>query len=296
MWWYLDAISDDQNNAITIIAFIGSAFSPYYALARARGRGNPHNHCAINVALYGQHNRWALTERTQQDLVRSKSALEIGPSSLRWDGECLNIAVNECTAPIPSSLRGKVRVTPSALSGLRFPLDADEKHHWAPLSPQARVEVSFDSPALAWHGTGYLDTNSGMEPLERAFKRWNWSRSHSDGSTIVFYDVERRDGERSSIATVFDRDGPRPISCPPERTLPKTFWRVGREIRSETPEAAKLVTTLEDTPFYARSIVQAQVLGSSRTFIHEGLDLDRVANPIVRCMLPFRMPRRRWSR
>ena len=51
-WWYVDALSDDGTNGITIIAFIGSVFSPYYALARRNGPADPLNHCAINVAIY----------------------------------------------------------------------------------------------------------------------------------------------------------------------------------------------------------------------------------------------------
>ena len=36
---------------LTIIAFVGSVFSPYYKLERARAR--PDNHCAINISLTG---------------------------------------------------------------------------------------------------------------------------------------------------------------------------------------------------------------------------------------------------
>ncbi|MEO0034874.1 MAG: hydroxyneurosporene dehydrogenase CrtC, partial [Pseudomonadota bacterium] len=36
-WWYIDAISDDGRHALTLIFFLGSVFSPYYAWAR-RGR------------------------------------------------------------------------------------------------------------------------------------------------------------------------------------------------------------------------------------------------------------------
>jgi hypothetical protein len=35
-WWYLDALSDDGAHGITIIAFLGTVFSPWYAFARAR--------------------------------------------------------------------------------------------------------------------------------------------------------------------------------------------------------------------------------------------------------------------
>ncbi len=50
-WWYVDGLSDDGHYGITLIAFIGSVFSPYYAWS---GRRSPDNHCALNVALYGR--------------------------------------------------------------------------------------------------------------------------------------------------------------------------------------------------------------------------------------------------
>ena len=55
-WWYLDALGDDGQHGLTIIAFIGSVFSPYYKLS---GRSDPANHCAMNVALYGRAARTA---------------------------------------------------------------------------------------------------------------------------------------------------------------------------------------------------------------------------------------------
>jgi hypothetical protein len=41
VWWYVDALSDDGENGLTIIAFIDSVFSPYYAFARRRGSTDP---------------------------------------------------------------------------------------------------------------------------------------------------------------------------------------------------------------------------------------------------------------
>ena len=40
-WWYVDGLSDDGRYGLTVIAFIGSVFSPYYARARRRGDGRP---------------------------------------------------------------------------------------------------------------------------------------------------------------------------------------------------------------------------------------------------------------
>src|SRR5262249_10189070 len=96
VWWYIDAISDDGDHALTIIAFIGSVFSPYYALARRNGRGDPENHCALNVAMYGKSGkRWALTERKKLDLQRDANSLVIGPSSVSWDGSALVVSFDE---------------------------------------------------------------------------------------------------------------------------------------------------------------------------------------------------------
>ena len=38
-WWYVDAFSDDGRFGLTLIAFVGSVFSPYYAWRGRRGAG-----------------------------------------------------------------------------------------------------------------------------------------------------------------------------------------------------------------------------------------------------------------
>jgi carotenoid 1,2-hydratase len=49
---------------------------------------------------------------------------------------------------------------------------------------------------------------------------------------------------------------------------------------------------LEDTPFYARAVLDARVCGEPVVAMHETLDVDRLATRAVQSMLPFRMPRR----
>jgi carotenoid 1,2-hydratase len=53
------------------------------------------------------------------------------------------------------------------------------------------------------------------------------------------------------------------------------------------------VRTLEDGPFYTRSIMATRLLGEDIELMHESLSGDRFASPVVKAMLPFRMPRRR---
>jgi carotenoid 1,2-hydratase len=143
---------------------------------------------------------------------------------------------------------------------------------------------------------GYLDSNFGQEPLERCFKRWDWSRAHTEAGTEILYDVVRRDGTERAIALRIDAQGElTSFSAPPRQPLPHTSWRMARWTRSDASAQPRLLRTLEDTPFYARSLISACIDGQRITAIHESLSLDRLVNPFVRMMLPFRMPRWRYQ-
>lgn len=293
-WWYLDAFSDDGESGLTLIAFIGSVFSPYYAWARRRGPVDPLEHCAFNVALYSKtQNLWSMTERSRSAVRRSPSSLIIGPSSIENDAGALSILVHESTFPRPGRIAGRIRVVPEVSVDESYALDEAGKHVWQPLAPRARVEVALDRPAMKWSGTGYVDTNAGDEPIEDAFSDWQWSRAHlDDGSTAVTYDVARREGGALRLALKFDADGEvRRFNPPPAVEVRRTAWRLDRSARSERQDRATVVRTLEDAPFYARSILATQLLGARAMVMHERLALDRFRSLWVQCLLPFRMPR-----
>jgi carotenoid 1,2-hydratase len=296
IWWYVDALSDDGENALTIIAFIGSVFSPYYAAARRWGSGDPLQHCALNVALYGRRKYWAMTERPRTDVERTATTLAMGPSSVSWGGAALTIAIDERTFPWPSRIRGRLRVVPGALTTEAISLEGRGCHHWLPLAPLGRIDVDLETPRQRWSGDSYLDCNFGDEPLERAFSSWTWSRAHVPGGTLVLYDVERRGGGSLSIARHFTSDGrcTTPNVAAPVAPLPATLWRIPRATRADGGTTARVLKTLEDTPFYARSLIETTLGGTKVAAVHESLSLDRVANPCVRLMLPFRMPRRAY--
>lgn len=294
VWWYADALSDDHRHGLTIIGFIGSVFSPYYALARRRGQSDPYRHCAINVALYGASgHRWAMTERSGKDLFQDAATFAVGPSSMVWDGDGLTVQIDEITNPFPSRLRGTVRLTPTALGETAFQLGKRGRHTWRPIAPLARVEVEMVRPSLQWAGSGYFDCNAGSEPLEDGFTQWDWSRTVEPSATRMFYDGTERDGRTFNLAVRIDRSGKTETIAPPPRAkLSTTAWGIKRATRSDQPGDAHVVATLENTPFYARSHIRSRIGGDLVTSMHESLDLDRFKNPIVQAMLPFRMPRR----
>ncbi len=270
-------------------------FSPYYAWARRRGPADPESFCALNVALYGpRRKRWALTERRATSLARDRTSLAIGPSALAWDGAALTVRIEEMTVPFPSRLRGTVVVHPAALTGHTATLDAAGRHRWSPIAPVGRVEVAMDSPALRWSGHAYLDSNAGDRPLEDDFVCWDWSRADLPDGAALLYDVTRRDGTDLSLALRTDRAGAvAPFDPPPRAALPSTGWRVRRATRADAGFRPSVTKTLEDTPFYARSVLATRLLGHDAVAMHESLSLDRFRSPLVQLMLPFRMPRMR---
>ena len=285
----MDALSRDGRFGLTIIAFVGSVFSPYYAWA---GRANPKDHVAINVALYGPRGRWAMTERGEGALQQSEDCFQVGPSRLSWDGEGLTIEIDERSSLLSRPVRGVVRVRPWALNAARLVLDGRGRHRWGPIAPGADVEAEFRDPNLSWRGAGYFDANDGDESLEEGFREWHWSRAHLGRDTAVLYEVQRRDGTAESHALLFGRDGKleqRP--SPPKAPLPGTGWRIRRLTRADDPTGVRLVKTFEDTPFYARSALETRLFGQGALAVHESLDLDRFSAPWVRRLLPFRMPR-----
>ncbi|HSN71139.1 MAG TPA: hypothetical protein VLT59_06510, partial [Steroidobacteraceae bacterium] len=95
-----------------------------------------------------------------------------------------------------------------------------------------------------------------------------------------------------ALALQFTPDGSIEWLSPPGRiALPTTRWRIARSIRSEAPGDARLSATLEDTPFYARSLLATRLAGETAPAIHETLSLDRFRTRWVKLLLPFRMPR-----
>lgn len=250
----------------------------------------------MNVALRGPGgSRWAMTERGDTGLRQETTSLGIGPSSMHWDGDALTFDLDEITAPLPSRIRGRVKVIPRALAQQAYQLDAADRHRWAPIAPSARVEVQLRSPDVRWAGTGYLDSNHGSEPLETNLERWSWSRGAlRDGRTAVLYDVVAHDGGETALAIAFDRHASAHPFEPPQRApLPRSGWRIERATRSDDG-IAHVERSLQDAPFYARSVVGSRILGQPVFSVHESLDLARFRMPIVQAMLPFRMPRSNW--
>jgi carotenoid 1,2-hydratase len=279
---------------------VGSVFSPsYYRARRSSLSPDPLRHCGINIALYGARDRrWVFTEPPRHAVVRGSDRLVLGGTQLLWIGDDLEVRFDERTAVFGRRVCGSVRLRAQPRFAQPMALGPDRSHGWWPIAPVSHVAVDLQQPRLKFSGSGYLDSNFGTAPLEHDFGGWTWSRASVDGRTTVLFDLTMPDGKMHERGWRFDRKGTMEAVSEPmlDRSLPATRWRLARAMRSALGNSARVLQTLEDTPFYARSLVELGELGEEGTpvcAIHESLDLRRFCNPWVQRMLPFRI-RRGW--
>lgn len=250
------------------------------------------NHCAFNIALTGAVNRWCMTERPRSRVQLTADTLCIGRSGVHWNGQEYQFELEERGCPLPRRVRGSVRVRPLLQPGIVYRLDRAGHHLWTPLAPKARVSVELREPALSWCGDAYVDSNRGDRALEQDFHGWQWSRATTAHGTTVFYETRHRHEDAWPLAVRFGRDDTRPITALPDPVdLPRSGWGIGRRTRSTDPQQTRVLRTLLDAPFYARSLLCTRLDDEYALTVHESLDLERFRSRWVQWMLPFRMPR-----
>lgn len=239
-----------------------------------------------------------MTDRGESALRRSADALTVGPSSMRWTGDALQIDINEISSlPLVSRMRGRITIHPQAVTDCELPLTRDGAHVWRPFAPTSRIEVALDAPGWRWSGHGYFDANFGTRPLEKDFSYWTWGRYPTRAGATCFYDADRRDGTALDAAIGFAPDGmAQMVEAPPRTPFKRTLWALRRETRADPGTTPHQIKPMLDAPFYSRSVVETQIGGERVQGVHEALDLDRYSQPLLKPMLAVRVPRRRGWR
>jgi carotenoid 1,2-hydratase len=245
------------------------------------------------VATYGPGGRFTMTDRGRSALRQTRDTLEVGPSRMHWTGRELVIDIDEWGAlPMVTPVRGRIVVTPQAITDVEVALTPDGTHLWRPFAPSARIRVEL-TQGHGWEGHGYFDANFGTRALEADFAYWTWGRFPLRDGAACFYDAERHDGTHLSLGLHVAADGTaREIAPPPVARLPRTAWALRRETRADAGARPRQVMAMLDAPFYSRSLVETRIGGEVTQGVHEALDLKRFANPLLKFMLAVRVPRR----
>jgi carotenoid 1,2-hydratase len=200
-----------------------------------------------------------MTDRGHSALRQTSDMLTIGPSSLHWTGTQLVVNVDEISSlPAISRMRGQITLTPPALTQVELPLTADGAHVWRPFAPIARISVDLEAKGWQFDGHGYFDSNFGIGFTPKG------QAAH--------------------------------VSAPGSARFNRTLWALARTTRADPGCRPKQVKSMLDAPFYSRSVVETMLNGERVQGVHEALDLDRFASPVVKSMLACRVPRRaRWT-
>jgi carotenoid 1,2-hydratase len=242
-----------------------------------------------------------MTERGRSRLFRDRQRLAIAASEFRQRDGRFEIDFDEVFLPwpghrlVPKRLSGTIVIEPRFLNMHGFDLDQAGCHRWLPVAPSSRVTLRCAAlPDGGWAGQGYHDMNWGNRPLEADFRGWDWARGLGpEGQSVIVYDSVQADGARRAFGVLFDREGRLEAFAPPARqALPRGFWGVQGGVACDPDTAPRIMRKLEDSPFYRRSLVATQLNGEEIEMLHETLDCRRLSMPLVRLMLPFRMPRR----
>ncbi|MEL7128270.1 MAG: carotenoid 1,2-hydratase [Pseudomonadota bacterium] len=234
-----------------------------------------------------------MTERPKSAIERTTNTFAVGPSRVDRTSDGLSIRVLERGAPLPRAANGTVEVRLPWQNTRRFQLHPSGRHTWQPICTTAEVSVAFDAPKRTWTGRAYVDTNWGTEPLETGFDYWDWSRTEGpDGSAKIRYVSDLASGGATDFCVGFDTSGEISThTLEPQTTLPPTpIWRIPRRaglLNGETPE---LMRTLEDTPFYSRSLLNHPASGVRA--VHESFSGKRLRSNLIKSLLMVRMPRR----
>ena len=236
-----------------------------------------------------------MTDRGRPALRQTADSFTVGPSSLHWDGTRLIVDINEIGAlPLVTPVRGRITLTPKAVTDAEVALTEDDAHIWRPFAPVADIDVDLHTRGWQWSGHGYFDANFGTRALETDFDTWTWGRYPTSQGATCFYDARRRDGTELATALTFDASGQvSDIEAPPKARVRRSLWAVARETRADPGYKPHQAMAMLDAPFYTRSMVRTRLDGEETVGVHEALDLRRFRSNLLMPMIAVRVPRRR---
>lgn len=291
-WWYFDAVSDDGRYSFVIIFYEGNPFSTRYIKAleaktvpassspssttQASSSASvpmPSEYPAVSISIYdqGEPIYYSFTEFDEADCTFSEERpfVEAGPHRMkgsRTGGQLsYSLRLSE-ELPGGDRLQAELAFESPAVAGL-FGETEDHSttgHHWNLVQPRAEVSGSITTGGrtIAFRGTGYHDHNRGEEPVCEEYTEWYWGRCHFDYATLVYYVMNRKEGQQDQYrAWLIDPSGSKIRARGDQigvsdKSLSLFGLYSGRKLSMHAPDGTEVQVQqshlLDNGPFYQR--------------------------------------------
>jgi carotenoid 1,2-hydratase len=218
-WWYFDAISDKEREALVVIFMDNFIFSPRYNQPIRDGKPSTTRHPAIAFFFYkdGKVLYRAINEFSETDFQASteKPFCRIGSSEFRFDctpygsGYLVKVEAN-----LPKKRKLKANLEWLSVESDLLPRKTEfieSAHNWNLVAARSdvtgKIEVFNENNKLEnkiiFRGTGYHDHNADLRWMPNSVKDWYWGRVHFNDSTVVFYHYEEFNSKAPVTKLIF---------------------------------------------------------------------------------------------
>lgn len=270
-WWYCDLVDDDGNGVIAILS-LGLPFLPGYA-SLARRSEAPAARLRPSVFLSAVRNHrlcfWALHEVEPSDVVWEADRVRLG-------GSGLDVRIEGGQVYMQAALQGQLpgcawHAELDVIGPLRQPSGPEPSqaaHEWTILTAVARGTASLTarSEHLAVEGRAYFDRNAGDASLDGLdCASWTWGRLAFPAAERVWYLATDTEGRHHSLAMTVHADGRSELvrGIVEARGQRRGRWGMPypAEIAVGDSLAVRMPRPIDDSPFYARYVVQGECDG-----------------------------------
>ncbi|SMO39100.1 hypothetical protein [Gracilimonas mengyeensis] len=273
-WWYVDGLSKDGQYGFVIIFYHENPFSTQKIkkLETDERELTGSEHPAVSVSVYKNSETiyYSFLEYSARDFDWQEQSLclKLGKDELRYKLEEneveLELILNQKLAS-GHSINGAISAKAVRPSSELIKSKSSDLHRWNLLLPSLDFEASFlvdgkeGREELAFGGKGYHDHNTGNEPMKESFRDWYWGRYHFEGLTLVYYLMQKHDGEQFE-AWLIDEKNQSVLQRFDEVKLEyftlNTFGlRSARKIELNSGEVSVNIQSkdkIDDGPFYQR--------------------------------------------
>jgi hypothetical protein len=283
-WWYVDMVDEAGDGLVAIVA-LGLPFLPGYTSAGRAGRAElAARRPSVCVAAVrgGRPSFWALHEVDPAEVAWEPERVRLGASRLEMesDGERVHLwahlegVLPGCPWSLDLELEGAKR-KPAP----REP--ATTTHAWSVLTAATEGRATLSAPQ-PWQlqGRAYVDRNGADRSLdELGVVSWHWGRLALPDHELVWYSATDVEGQVRSTSLRIEPDGTTTESQDQVTTegARRGLWGLSWPARVHPVPGlpVDLGRPIDDSPFYARFLVQAPGAAGFRGFA-EACRVDRI--------------------